>query len=66
MCRELHHNGLFCHRASVKWHATLSTTQHKGLGVSQDIDEKAEEAYRKMEKAFKAQLGLIPEGVAVT
>lgn len=32
----------------------------------QDIDEKAEEAYRKMEEAFKTQLGLVPEGVAVT
>lgn len=32
----------------------------------QDIDEKAEEAYRKMEEAFKSQLGLVPEGVAVT
>ncbi len=32
----------------------------------QDIDEKAEEAYRKMEDAFRIQLGLIPDGVAVT
>jgi len=32
----------------------------------QDVDEKAEEAYKKMEDAFRVQLGLIPEGVAVT
>ena len=29
----------------------------------QDIDEKAEEAYKKMEDAFRVQLGLIPEAV---
>ena len=34
--------------------------------VMQDIDEKAEEAYRKMEDAFRVQLGLLPDGVAVT
>ncbi len=34
--------------------------------LMQDIDEKAEEAYRKMEDAFRIQLGLIPDGVAVT
>ena len=32
----------------------------------QDIDEKAEEAYRKMEEAFRVQLGLTQESVAVT
>ena len=34
--------------------------------LMQDIDEKAEEAYRKMEDAFRVQLGLVPDGVAVT
>lgn len=34
--------------------------------LMQDIDEKAEEAYRKMEDAFRIQLGLVPDGVAVT
>jgi hypothetical protein len=34
--------------------------------LMQDIDEQAEEAYRKMEDAFRVQLGLVPDGVAVT
>lgn len=29
----------------------------------QETDEKAEEAYKKMEDAFRVQLGLIAEGV---
>lgn len=32
----------------------------------QDIDEKAEEAYKKMEDAFRVQLGLIPEGMTAS
>lgn len=32
----------------------------------QDIDEKAEEAYKKMEDAFRVQLGLLPEGVTAS
>ncbi|KAL0054665.1 hypothetical protein WJX82_000717 [Trebouxia sp. C0006] len=34
--------------------------------ANKDIDEQAEEAYRKMEDAFRVQLGLVPDGVAVT
>ena len=34
--------------------------------MMQDIDEKAEEAYRKMEDAFRVQLGLIHEGVTAS
>lgn len=32
----------------------------------QDIDEKAEEAYKKMEDAFRVQLGLTPEAVTAS
>lgn len=36
------------------------------LSLLQDIDEKAEEAYKKMEDAFRVQLGLIPEAVSAS
>ena len=37
-----------------------------GLRCVQDIDEKAEEAYKKMEDAFRVQLGLTTESIAGT
>ena len=68
----LEHYAVFTARSAVYLQGITGLNVHSdrfcygGMLHMQDIDEKAEEAYKKMEDAFRVQLGLTTESIAVT